>query len=181
MCVISEAPAPDVVDVLVATLRHAGARRVLEIGTGPGDSALAIAAALPAEGMLLTLERDAQVAGEARHRLAAAGVAAKVSVLIGDASRYLHKIAGPFDLIFQNGDPAQCDASLERLIALLRPSGILVTNNSNHGADYNNRLAADPRLSSSFLTIGNGVTISVKHAASGELSQRRGFCPENAT
>ena len=50
--------------------------------------------------------------------------------MIGDATRYLHKLAGPFDLvIFQDGDKALYAPLLDRLIALLAPGGMLVTDN----------------------------------------------------
>src|SRR5688500_4225251 len=88
--------------MLHTMVRAAGARRVLEIGTAIGYSALWIATALPADGQLITLERDAARAAAAREHFARAGVAERVAVMVGDAARSLHKIAGPFDVIFQD-------------------------------------------------------------------------------
>ncbi len=164
--------------------RATKATRVLEIGTAIGYSGLWIATALPADGMLITLERDAARAARARAHFSAAGVAGKVSVMVGDASRYLHKIAGPFDLIFQDGDKAQYEPMLDRLVQLLHPAGVLVTDNilwsgevvpglidpPRRSADdtraiaaYNERLARDPRLYTTFLPVGDGAAVSVKH------------------
>lgn len=159
-----------------------GARRVLEIGTAIGYSTLWMATAMTTGGMLITLERDAERAARAREHFAAAGVSDRVTVMAGDASRYLHKIAGPFDLIFQDADKAQYEPMLPRLIALLRPGGVLVTDNILWSGEvvpgfvptptrdaasteaivaYSKRLAADPRLTTTFLPVGDGVSVSV--------------------
>jgi caffeoyl-CoA O-methyltransferase len=143
-------------------VRAVDATRVLEIGTGAGASGLAIAEALPSDGMLITLERDAAHAAAARQAFATAGYAHKVSVMIGDASRYLHKIAGPFDLVFQDGDVAQYAALHERIVGLLAPGGTLITHNISEAASYNEMLAADQRLNTATLNIGNGVAVSVR-------------------
>src|SRR3954464_8241562 len=78
-----------------------GARRILEIGTAIGYSGIWLAGALPADGMLLTMEMDQERAQIARQNFARAGLAERVHVIVGDARRTLSKIAGPFDVIFQ--------------------------------------------------------------------------------
>ena len=164
-------------------MRAKRAARVLEIGTAIGCSGLWIATALPADGMLITLERDSARAESARRHFAAAGVADRVTVMIGDATRYLHKLAGPFDLIFQDGDKALYEPLLERLVALLAPAGVLVTDNvlwsgevvpgyvleprrgretAESIAAYNERLCTDDRLFTTILPVGDGVAVSVK-------------------
>lgn len=178
MSVIPEAPAPAVLDLLRNELGRCNATHVLEIGTGRGNAALAIARMLPASGMLVTIERDRNSALFARDRFAAAGVAHKVSVMVGDASRYLHKLAGPFDVIFQDGDPALYEAMLDRLVTLLRPSGVLVTNNVTRAGDYNKRLDADSRLRSAFVSAGNDVAISIKLENSAGSEHHRRATPE---
>ncbi|MDP2321168.1 MAG: class I SAM-dependent methyltransferase [Acidobacteriota bacterium] len=148
-----------------------GARRILEIGTGAGQLTLSLAAALPPDGMMISMEADAALAGRARNQLAAAGHADRVSVMVGEAARFLHKIAGPFDLIVQTGAQAVDESRHERLVALLRPNGVLVTDNIGGNGDsdpvvaFSHRLAADPRLQTSFLPVGGGVAISVKRAS----------------
>jgi predicted O-methyltransferase YrrM len=161
----------------------AGARTILEIGTAIGYSALWMAGALGDEGRLITIERDADRADTARRNLARAGLDGRVSVIVGDALRYLHKIAGPFDLIFQDGDKRQYEPMLDRLIAILRPGGLLVSDNvlwsgevvedyvaapERDAADtealraYNRRLTSDPRLLTTILPVGDGLALSVK-------------------
>src|SRR5580658_2437033 len=84
-----------------------GAARILEIGTAIGYSGIWLAGALPADGMLLTMEVDAERARRARENFARSGLAERVSVIVGDAERMLAKVSGPFDLVFQDGDKQQ--------------------------------------------------------------------------
>jgi predicted O-methyltransferase YrrM len=178
---------PETGALLHGLTRLVAARRVLEIGTAIGYSTLWMATALPADGLLISLERDAGRAARARAHAETAGVAALVNVMIGDAARFLHKIAGPFDLIFQDGDKAGYEPMLDRLAALLGPGGVLVTDNvlwsgtvvpgmtplEPREADdisaiaaYNRRLAADPRFFTVWLPIGDGVGVSIRTDAS---------------
>ncbi len=163
-----------------------GARRVLEIGTAIGYSAIWMAGALPSDGMLITIEADPGRAEIARRNVERAGLSAKVSVIVGDATRYLHKVAGPFDLIFQDSDKRKYEAMLDRLVELLRPGGVLVSDNvlwsgevvegfvaepRHDPADtlalrsYNELLARDARMLTTFLPVGDGLAVSVKTTA----------------
>ena len=120
---------PDTGALLHTLARSCGARRILEIGTAIGYSTLWMATALPADGTLITMEYDAGRAARARDHFAAAGVADRVSVIVGDATRFLHKVGGPFDVIFQDSDKKLYEPMLDRLIELLRPGGLLVADN----------------------------------------------------
>ncbi len=105
------------------------ASRILEIGTAVGYSGIWLAGALPADGMLLTMEMNPERAQRARENFARSGLAARVSVIGGDAQRMLAKVSGPFDLIFQDGDKQLYTPLLDRLVELLRPGGLLITDN----------------------------------------------------
>ena len=162
-----------------------GASRILEIGTAVGYSGIWLAGALPPGGMLLTLEIDAERARTARENFARSGFADRVNVLVGDAHRMLTKVAGPFDMIFQDGDKHQYGPLLQRLVDLLRPGGMLITDNvlwSGHVvpgfhaqpahdegtraiADYNERLNTHPQLMTVIVPLRDGVAISVKKSA----------------
>src|SRR5205814_7620383 len=90
------------VGALLRTLAIAvNATRILEIGTAIGYSGIWLAGALPPGGMLITMEMDEARAREAREYFARAGVADRVSVVVGDAQLKLAKVSGPFDAIFQ--------------------------------------------------------------------------------
>ncbi|MFI5178639.1 MAG: O-methyltransferase [Vicinamibacterales bacterium] len=161
----------------------AGATRILEIGTAVGYSGIWLARALPSGGMLLTMEMDAERAREARENFARAGLADRVSVIVGDAERMIAKVAGPFDLIFQDGAKSLYGPLLDRLVALLRPGGLLVTDNvlwdgevvpgfkatlkrdaadTRAIADYNERVASHPQLKTAVVPLRDGVSISVR-------------------
>ena len=75
------------------------------------------------------MEFDEDRARQARENFARAGLADRVSVIVGDAQLMLAKVAGPFDLIFQDGDKQLYGPMLDRLVDLLRPGGLLVTDN----------------------------------------------------
>jgi predicted O-methyltransferase YrrM len=169
--------------VLATTL---GATRILEIGTAIGYSGIWLAGALPPGGMLLTLEINPDRARQARENFARAGLADRATVLVGDAERLLAKVAGPFDLIFQDGDKPLYVSLLDRLVALLRPGGLLVTDNvlwsgevipgyvekPTHNVEdtraivaYNTLLNAHPALMTATVPLRDGVAISVKRRA----------------
>jgi predicted O-methyltransferase YrrM len=166
--------------VLATSVR---AKRILEIGTAIGYSGIWLAGALPGDGTLLTMEMDEQRAQQARGHFARAGLSDRVSVIVGDAQRMLAKVSGPFDLIFQDGDKKQYSPMLDRLVDLLRPAGLLVTDNvlwsgevvpgfvkkpQHETADtkaiveYNQRLNTHPALITSIVPLRDGVAISVK-------------------
>jgi predicted O-methyltransferase YrrM len=159
------------------------ATRMLEIGTAIGYSGIWLAGALPDGGMLVTMEYDEARAREARENFARAGLSAKVSVVVGDAQLKIAKVSGPFDLIFQDGDKKLYTPLLDRLVALLRPGGLLVTDNvlwdgevapgftdaptrdpeqTRAIVEYNERVASHPALLTAIVPLRDGVSISVK-------------------
>ena len=85
-----------------------GTRRILEIGTLGGYSAIHFARALPDGGALLSLELDEHHAEVARRNVERAGVSDRVEVRVGDARQSLQRLVegdeGPFDLIFIDAD-----------------------------------------------------------------------------
>ncbi|HEX4347308.1 MAG TPA: O-methyltransferase, partial [Vicinamibacterales bacterium] len=162
----------------------AGAKRILEVGTCIGYSGIWLAGALPADGMLLTMELDPDRAKIARDNFARAGLGERVNVMIGDAERLVAKVSGPFDMIFQDGAKKLYGPLLDRLVSLLRPGGVLVTDNVLWDgevvpgykskperktedtlaiAEYNVRLNAHPQLLTAIVPLRDGVAISVKH------------------
>ena len=168
---------------LEAVVLAADARRVLEIGTANGYAALWLARALPPDGVLFSIEVDPRRAAMARAHLEAAGLGDRAHVIVGDAARMVHKVAGPFDVVFDAGDRRQHGALLDRFVTLLRPGGVLITGNVLETAEvaaglagspdrpadetsavaaHNRRLATDPRFVTSFLPVEDGLALSVK-------------------
>jgi predicted O-methyltransferase YrrM len=162
-----------------------GARKILEIGTAIGYSGIWLAGALPDDGLLITMEKDPERARQAKENFARAGLASRVNVMTGDAQLLVNKVAGPFDLIFQDGPKPLYNTLLDRLVSLLRPGGLLVTDNvlwdgeivpgfvetptKNHEdtraiIEYNQRLNAHPDLLTATVPLRDGVAISVKRS-----------------
>jgi predicted O-methyltransferase YrrM len=174
---------PDVGILLQTLATAAGAKQILEIGTANGYSGTWLARALPPGGALFTMEIDPARAAQARANFERAGVADRATVIVGDAARFVAKVAGPFDLIFQDGDKLQYEPLLDRLVALLRPGGLLVSDNvlwngevvpgfverpqrsapETHAiASYNRRLAFDRRLLTTFIPLRDGIALSAR-------------------
>ena len=155
--------------------RTLGARRILEVGTLGGYSAIWLARALPEGGRLVTLEIDPRHAEVARANLERAGLASKAEVRVGPALETLPLLAGegagPFDLSFIDADKASNADYLGWAIELSRDGSLIVIDNVVRGgtvadgasADANvrgvrramERLASDPRLDATALqTVG---------------------------
>jgi len=113
--------------------RATGARRILELGTLAGGSAIWLARALPPDGRLTTLELDGAYAALARENLARAGVADRVDVLVGPALETLRTLDPPFDLLFLDADKATMAEQLELALPLARRGALVVCDNVVRG------------------------------------------------
>lgn len=118
--------------LLFLLLRLAGARRVVEVGTLAGYSAIHMARALAPGGHLWSIEYDPRHAEVARANLAAAGVADRVTVLVGAGRDVLPTLEGegPFDAVFIDADKQSYDHYGRWAIANLRPGGLVLGDNA---------------------------------------------------
>lgn len=119
--------------------RTIGARRILEIGTLGGYSAIWLARALPDGGRLITIEAEPVNAAVARRNLDRAGVGDRVDIRIGRAEDVLREIEGPFDLIFIDADKESNTIYLDAAARLGRSGALVVVDNVVRGG-----LVADP-------------------------------------
>jgi len=114
-------------------IQVSGARRVLEIGTLGGYSTIWLARAVPANGIVVTLEIDPRHAEVARTNLAFAGVQDRVDIRVGpaaDSLRAMRKTSEePFDLIFIDADKKSLPEYLDLSMKLVHPGTILVADN----------------------------------------------------
>lgn len=110
-----------------------GARKVLEVGTLGGYSALWLARGLSQGGRLVTLELSPKHAEVARANLARAGVGDRVEVRQGNAEDSLAQLirerSGPFDLIFIDADKPGYTRYFELALQLSRPGTVIVADN----------------------------------------------------
>lgn len=113
-------------------VRLSGAKKIVEVGTLAGYSAIWMARALPADGHLWTCEFDARHAEVARANFEAAGVAEKITVLEGAATATLPSIEaqGPFDLVFVDADKRSYAQYGRWATQHLRAGGLLIGDNT---------------------------------------------------
>ena len=163
------------VDVLIFALRPT---RVLEIGTSTGYSAMAMGRVLEqVGGKLTTIEINPDLAKIARRNIADAGLDDVIEVLVDDANEVIVHLHDKFGLILQDGNKDDYLRMLSRLIELLEPHGMLVTDDVLFPVMeipkevkrwqyalslYNQALQNQPELQTVWLPIGDGVAMSVK-------------------
>jgi predicted O-methyltransferase YrrM len=151
-----------------------GARRILEVGTLGGYSAIHLARALPQDGSLVSLELDERYAEVARENIAKADLEDKVEVRVGDARELLARMGEegerPFDLTFIDADKGGYPGYLEWALRLSRPSSLILADNTIWGGsvidpedesaramrEFNEVLAEDSRLSAIILPLMRG-------------------------
>jgi caffeoyl-CoA O-methyltransferase len=150
-----------------------GARRVLEIGTFTGYSALSMAAALPADGRIDTCEIEPTHVEVARRYIARSPHADKITIHLGPALETIAAIEGEFDLVFIDADKANYDAYYETVLPRLSKRGLIAIDNTLWSgrvlapeddstraiAALNDKLAADERVVCVQLTVRDGVTL----------------------
>ena len=128
----------------------AGARRILEIGTLGGYSAICLARALPEGGRLVTLEIEPKHAEVARKNIERAGLTAKVEIRLGPALETLPKLAaekaGPFDLVFLDADRPNSRAYIEWALRLTHPGSLVLVDNVVRRGEVADPTQRDPRV-----------------------------------
>lgn len=148
-----------------------GARRILEIGTLGGYSAIYLARALPEEGRLISLELEEEHARIARRNVERAGLLGTVQVRVGDAKELLESMEEsgeePFDLVFIDADKEGYPEYLDHALRLTRPGSLILADNAIWGGavidgsneegaalrEFNQRIASDERLSAAILPL----------------------------
>jgi O-methyltransferase len=164
-------------------VRLLGVRRALEIGTFTGYSALAVAAALPADGKLVTCDVSEEWTRIARRYWAEAGLAGRIELRLGPALDTLATLlrqqgAGSFDFAFIDADKTEYDAYYEACLQLVRAGGLLAIDNMLwDGAVANpavqdaetqalralgGKIRDDARVEACLLTVGDGVMLARK-------------------
>ena len=167
----------DLLGVLVHARRPA---RILELGTSIGYSAIAMGrAAAVYGGRITTVELDERIAQVAEENIRGASLSDTVQVVQEDAAEFIASAAGPVGLILQDSDKDLYQAALPRLVDLLEPGGLLVSDDvlfpiidlpetarrwQQVMDEYNAALRDHPRLRTTWLPIGYGVAVSVKIA-----------------
>ncbi len=157
-------------------------RRILEIGTAVGYSALVMHTYAPVPCEIVTIERDEERAAEAERNFEAFG-AKEITLLKGDAAQILPQLEGTFDFIFMDAAKGQYIRFLPEVIRLMRPGAVLLSDNvlkegeilaSKFAVTRRNRtihkrmreylkaISDEPRLRTVLLETGDGAALSVR-------------------
>lgn len=160
-----------------------GARRVLEIGTFTGYSALVMARAMGSQGRVVTCDVNEDTTAIARRYWREAGVDDRIQSRIGPALETLDALleegyGETFDAAFIDADKGNYDGYYERSLKLLRAGGLIMVDNVLWGGsvadptrtdagtqairDLNAKLHDDERVSLSLVPIGDGLTLARK-------------------
>jgi caffeoyl-CoA O-methyltransferase len=150
-----------------------GAKRVLEIGTFTGYSALSMAAALPDDGHIDTCDNEPKHVEVARRYVSQSPHGAKIAIHLGPALDSIAQLEGEFDLVFIDADKENYDNYFEAVLPRLSERGLIAIDNTLWSgrvldpqddstraiAALNDKLAADDRVVCVQLTVRDGVTL----------------------
>ena len=155
-------------------------KRILEIGTYTGYSAICLADGLAADGELITIDRNDELEEKVRSYFQQAGLDNKITYLLGDAREEIPKLTGPFDLIFIDADKKNYALYYDLLIDKLEVGGYLLADNvlwsgkvvdpTKNDTDtealraFNRKLAQDKRLLVTILSVRDGITLAKRIA-----------------
>lgn len=119
------------------------ARRVLELGTYVGYSAICMAEGLPADGKITTIDIDDEIEDIARGYIARSPHAEKIEFLICDALEYLKTCNEQFDLVFIDANKRHYIAYFEAVFDKVRPGGIILADNTLWGGKVVEKVASN--------------------------------------
>ena len=152
------------------------AKRVLEVGTFSGYSAICLAEGLPEDGLLYTFEINDEQEDFTRPWIEGSAVANKIRFIIGDAIAEAPRLGITFDLVFIDGDKRTYIETYEMALAVLRQGGFIVADNTlwdGHVCDsaydkdqqtlgirrFNDLVANDSRVERVILPLRDGLTL----------------------
>lgn len=158
-------------------------KRILEVGTAIGFSALLMSEFMPQDGQITTIENYEKRIPIARANFQKYGKEERITLLEGDAAEVLKTLEGPYDFIFMDAAKGQYIHYLPQIMRILTPGGVLISDNVMQDGDiieskyavtrrdrtihrrmreYLYTLTHHEELQTSILTLGDGVAVSVR-------------------
>ena len=146
------------------------AKRVLEVGTFTGWSAIAMAGALPPGGRLVSCDINEETTAVARRYAEEAGIADRIDFRVGPGVETLATLEGPFDLVFIDADKGGYVDYYEAILPKLSSNGLVAADNTLFGLDsegenaqaiarFNEHVLHDDRVEAVLLPFREGVTL----------------------
>lgn len=171
----------DTLEVLESILKEIKPKRILEIGTAVGYSAICFLQFLDKDGVIDTIERDEERAAEAKENIKKVEVEDKINIYIGDAVEILPTFNNKYDIVFIDAAKGKYPFFLEQAMRLITDNGVIIADNILYKgyvmSDYNKHkqrtavrnlreyikeVQENPKFSTEILEVGDGLAISRK-------------------
>lgn len=169
----------DTLDVIAKYLKEIEPKRILEIGTAVGYSAICFSEFLEHKGRIDTIERDKERVNEAKENIKKAGVEEKIHIYEGDAVELLPTLNEKYDVVFIDAAKGKYPFFLKEALRMIEPNGIIFADNILYKgyvmSDYNKHkqrtavrnlreyikeVSENPNLETEILEVGDGLAIS---------------------
>ena len=169
----------DTLEVVDKILKEIKPKKILEIGTAVGYSAMCFSKYLQEDGIIDTIERDEERIAEAKVNIEKVGVAEKINILEGDAVEILPTLTGKYDMIFIDAAKGKYPFFLKEALRMLEKDGVILADNILYKgyvmSDYNkhkqrtavrnlreyiHEVTENPNLETEILEVGDGLAIS---------------------
>lgn len=160
--------------VLSMLSKLVGAKRILEIGTFTGYATLCLAEGLTTDGIIYTLDINAELEDMVRDNFAKSPLNEKISYIIGDAQQSLQQIDEIFDLVFIDADKKNNGTYYNLIFDRVRPGGLIIVDNvlwsgkvlggaqdkdTKNISNFNDEIARDQRVEKLILPVRDGLFV----------------------
>lgn len=171
----------DTLEVIENILKENKPKRILEIGTAVGYSAICFSEYLAEDGIIDTIERDMERISEAKINIKKVEVEDKINILEGDAVEILPTLDNKYDVVFIDAAKGKYPFFLEQALRMLNDKGVIFADNIlykgyvmsdynkhkqrtavTHLREYIKQIQENPELDTSILEVGDGLAISRK-------------------
>ena len=172
----------DTLAVIDKVLKEIKPKKILEIGTAVGYSAMCFSEYLQEGGKIDTIERDEERIAQAKENIVKVGVQEKINIIEGDAVEILPTINDKYDMIFIDAAKGKYPFFLQESLRMLNENGIIFADNILYKgyvmSDYNKHkqrtavrnlreyiaeVTNNPELETEILEVGDGLAITKKH------------------
>ena len=169
----------ETLDVIEKYLESNKPKRILEIGTAVGYSAICFTEFLDKEGKIDTIERDLERVKEAKENIKKVGVENKINIYEGDAVEILPTLNNKYDVVFIDAAKGKYPFFLKEALRLINKNGIIFADNILYKgyvmSDYNKHkqrtavrnlreyikeVSENPNLQTEILEVGDGLAVS---------------------
>ena len=169
----------ETLEVMGKYLSQIKPKKILEIGTAVGYSAMCFTNFLTEDGRIDTIEREAERVKEARENIEKVGVADKIQIYEGDAVEILPTLKERYDAVFIDAAKGKYPFFLKEALRMIKPNGIIFADNILYKgyvlSDYNKHkqrtavrnlreyikeVSENPNLETQILEVGDGLAIS---------------------